>query len=75
MPTASAMIVTFGALATAIGVALLAVRTNALITGIIVGIEMLPNARANRCWAAAPRLQPYRRRAASRHARLRGAEG
>lgn len=41
VPASSPMIVTFGALGSAIGVALLAVRTSALVTGIFLGIEML----------------------------------
>jgi amino acid transporter len=41
VPLASPMIVTFSALGAAIGVALLAVRTSALVTGIFLGIEMM----------------------------------
>jgi amino acid transporter len=41
VPIASPMIVTFSALGAAIGVALLAVRTSALVTGIFLGIEMI----------------------------------
>jgi amino acid transporter len=41
VPVASPMIVTFGALGAAIGVALLAVRTSARVTGIFLGIEMM----------------------------------
>jgi amino acid transporter len=41
MPAASPSIVTFGALGGALAVALLAVRTSALVTGIFLGIEML----------------------------------
>jgi amino acid transporter len=41
VPVASPMIVTFSALGAAIGVALLAVRTSALVTGIFLGIEMM----------------------------------
>ncbi len=41
VPTASPMMVTLGALGAAVAVALLAVRTSALVTGIFLGIEML----------------------------------
>jgi amino acid transporter len=41
VPSASPMIVTFGALGAAIGIALLAVRTSALVTGVFLAIEML----------------------------------
>lgn len=41
VPAAPPMIVTFGVLGAAIAVALLAVRTSALVTGIFLGIEML----------------------------------
>ena len=41
VPVASPMIVTFSALGAATGVALLAVRTSALVTGIFLGIEMM----------------------------------
>jgi amino acid transporter len=41
LPAASPLIVTFGALAAAVAVALLAVRTSAIVTGIFLGIEML----------------------------------
>jgi amino acid transporter len=41
VPKASPMIVTFGALGAAVVVALLAVRTSALVTGLFLGIEML----------------------------------
>jgi amino acid transporter len=41
VPTASPMIVSFGALGAAVAVALLAVRTSAFVTGIFLGIEML----------------------------------
>jgi amino acid transporter len=41
LPTVSPFMVTFGAVALATGVALLAVRTSALLTGIFLGIEML----------------------------------
>jgi amino acid transporter len=41
LPAASPTLVTFGALAAALAVALLAVRTSALVTGIFLGIEML----------------------------------
>jgi amino acid transporter len=41
MPVAPPMIVTFSALGAAIGVALLAVRTSALVTGVFLAIEML----------------------------------
>jgi amino acid transporter len=41
MPTVSATLVTFAALAAAIAVALLAVRTSAIITGLFLTIEML----------------------------------
>jgi len=40
-PSASPIIVTFGALGAAIAVALLAVRTSAFVTGVFLGIEML----------------------------------
>jgi amino acid transporter len=40
-PSASPIIVTFGALGASIVVALLAVRTSALVTGVFLGIEML----------------------------------
>lgn len=40
-PTASPIIVTFGALGAAVAVALLAVRSSALVTGVFLGIEML----------------------------------
>jgi amino acid transporter len=41
VPTASPMMVTFVALGAAVAVALLAVRTSAIVTGIFLGIEML----------------------------------
>lgn len=41
VPTASPIIVTFGALGAAIAVALLAVRTSAFVTGVFLGVEML----------------------------------
>jgi amino acid transporter len=41
MPTVSPLLVTFAALGAAIAVALLAVRTSALVTGVFLGIEML----------------------------------
>src|SRR6202042_3354110 len=40
-PASSPLIVTFAALAAAVAVALLAVRTSAIVTGIFPGIEML----------------------------------
>jgi amino acid transporter len=40
-PTASPLFVTFGALAAATAIALLAIRASALVTGIFLGIEML----------------------------------
>jgi amino acid transporter len=40
-PTASPLFVTFGALGAATAIALLAIRTSALVTGIFLGIEML----------------------------------
>ena len=41
VPTASPTLVTFGALAAATGIALLTVRTSALVTGVFLSIEML----------------------------------
>lgn len=41
VPTVSPFVVTFVALGAAVGVALLAVRTSALVTGVFLGIEML----------------------------------
>ncbi len=40
-PTASPLLVTFGALAAATAIALLAVRASALVTGMFLGVEML----------------------------------
>jgi amino acid transporter len=40
-PTASPQVITFGSLAAAVGVALLAVRTSAFVTGVFLAIEML----------------------------------
>ena len=41
VPTAAPLLVTFGALGAAIGVALLAVRTSAWVTGVFLSVEML----------------------------------
>jgi amino acid transporter len=41
VPAASVNLVTFGSLAAALGIALLAVRLSAIVTGIFLGIEML----------------------------------
>src|SRR5258708_6820262 len=41
VPTASPLVITFGALAAATAVALLAVRTSAFVTGVFLGVEML----------------------------------
>lgn len=41
VPTASPLLITFGALGAATAVALLAVRTSAFVTGVFLGVEML----------------------------------
>jgi amino acid transporter len=69
VPAAPPMIVTFGVLGTAIAVALLAVRTSALVTGIFLGIEMLAVLALIVVGVVAPGSQPRRGHASSRCAR------
>ncbi len=65
VPTVSPLLVTFVALGAAIAVALLAVRTSALVTGVIPRYRNASRACTHRCRATAPGSRPCRSRASS----------